>query len=63
VHFNPIMQTILYNITPRECINVSLKGSACIIVVVITGNVTSVKKGRTREFAREIIVVDVQPIF
>jgi hypothetical protein len=40
--------------------DVSLKGTACIIVVVITGNVTFINKVMTREFTREIIVGEVQ---
>jgi hypothetical protein len=42
--------------------DVSLKGTASFNLIE-AGNVTRVNKGRTREFAREIIVVDFQPIF
>jgi hypothetical protein len=40
--------------------DVSLKGTACIIFDVITGDSTIINKGRTGEFASEIIVGEVQ---
>jgi hypothetical protein len=57
------METILYSITPRECIHVSLKGSASFSIYVqnTTGNVTIFNKGRTREYTREIIEGEIQP--
>jgi hypothetical protein len=41
--------------------DVSLKGTASFNLIE-AGNVTIINKGRTREFAREIIVVEIQVI-
>jgi hypothetical protein len=56
---------ILYSITPCECVNDSLKGSASLSVcvcIIITWDPTIINKGRTREFTTKIIAVEKQPI-